>query len=300
MSENLEKFIEYLQKERNYSDKTIGAYQNDISDFVSFLEQLSLDYLKVGYDGVRLWIVELSEQGLTNRSINRKTSALSSYYKFLLKIGEVETNPLYLHRSLKVEKKLQLPFSIKEIDTVRAMFEGKEDFESLRDLLIVEMLYCLGLRRAELVALELVDVDFYLHQVKIYGKGAKERVVPMLDNLEGLLKLYLESRSKVVGKTMEERALLVNISGKKIDEMFVYRIINSYFSNATTKEKKSPHMLRHSFATHLLEGGADINSIKELMGHESLSTTQGYAQINLSELKKVYQSSHPRGKNSKK
>ncbi|WP_121964127.1 tyrosine-type recombinase/integrase [Myroides sp. N17-2] len=300
MSENLEKFIEYLQKERNYSDKTIGAYQNDIGDFVSFLEQLSLDYLKVGYDGVRLWIVELSEQGLTNRSINRKTSALSSYYKFLLKIGEVDTNPLYLHRSLKVEKKLQLPFSIKEIDTVRAMFEGKDDFESLRDLVIVEMLYCLGLRRAELVALELVDVDFYLHQVKIYGKGSKERVVPMLDNLEGLLKLYLESRSKVVGKTMEERALLVNISGKKIDEMFVYRIINSYFSNATTKEKKSPHMLRHSFATHLLEGGADINSIKELMGHESLSTTQGYAQINLSELKKVYQSSHPRGKNSKK
>ena len=300
MSENLEKFIEYLQKERNYSDKTIGAYQNDIGDFVSFLEHLSLDYIKVGYDGVRLWIVELSEQGLTNRSINRKTSALSSYYKFLLKIGEVDTNPLYLHRSLKVEKKLQLPFSIKEIDTVRAMFEGKDDFESLRDLLIVEMLYCLGLRRAELVALELVDVDFYLHQVKIYGKGSKERVVPMLDNLEGLLKLYLESRSKVMGKTMEERALLVNISGKKIDEMFVYRIINSYFSNATTKEKKSPHMLRHSFATHLLEGGADINSIKELMGHESLSTTQGYAQINLSELKKVYQSSHPRGKNSKK
>lgn len=300
MSENLEKFIEYLQKERNYSDKTIGAYQNDIGDFVSFLEQLSLDYLKVGYDGVRLWIVELSEQGLTNRSINRKTSALSSYYKFLLKIGEVDTNPLYLHRSLKVEKKLQLPFSIKEIDTVREMFDGKDDFESLRDLLIVEMLYCLGLRRAELVALELDDVDFYLHQVKIEGKGSKERVVPMLDNLEGLLKLYLESRSKVVGKTVEERSLLVNISGKKIDEMFVYRIINGYFSNATTKEKKSPHMLRHSFATHLLEGGADINSIKELMGHESLSTTQGYAQINLSELKKVYQSSHPRGKNSKK
>lgn len=300
MSENLEKFIEYLQKERNYSDKTIIAYQNDIGDFVTFLEGLALDYLKVGYDGVRLWIVELSEQGLTNRSINRKTSALSSYYKFLLKIEEVETNPLYLHRSLKVEKKLQLPFSVKEIDVVRAMFEGKDDFESLRDLLIVEMLYCLGLRRAELVALELKDVDFYLHQVKIYGKGSKERVVPMLASLEELVKLYLESRREIMVKDTGVKSLLVNISGKKIDEMFVYRIINGYFSNATTKEKKSPHMLRHSFATHLLEGGADINSIKELMGHESLSTTQGYAQINLSELKKVYQSSHPRGKNSKK
>ncbi|MCA4791775.1 tyrosine-type recombinase/integrase [Myroides odoratimimus] len=300
MFENLEKFIEYIQKERKYSDKTVIAYQNDIGDYVSFLEQLSLDYLKAGYDGVRLWIVKLSEEGLTNRSINRKTSALSSFYKFLLKIGEVETNPLYLHRSLKVEKKLQLPFSVKEIDTVRAMFEGKEDFNSLRDLLIVEMLYCLGLRRAELVALEVEDVDFYLHQVRVSGKGSKQRIVPLLGSVEMLLKKYLEARSLVLGSVEGIKILLVTELGKKVDEMFVYRVINSYFSNATTKEKKSPHMLRHSFATHLLEGGADINSIKELMGHESLSTTQGYAQINLSELKKVYQNSHPRGKNKEK
>ncbi|MDM1398559.1 tyrosine-type recombinase/integrase [Myroides odoratimimus] len=300
MFENLEKFIEYIQKERKYSDKTVIAYQNDIGDYVSFLEQLSLDYLKAGYDGVRLWIVKLSEEGLTNRSINRKTSALSSFYKFLLKIGEVETNPLYLHRSLKVEKKLQLPFSVKEIDTVRAMFEGKEDFNSLRDLLIVEMLYCLGLRRAELVALEVEDVDFYLHQVRVSGKGSKQRIVPLLGSVEVLLKKYLEARSLVLGSVEGIKILLVTELGKKVDEMFVYRVINSYFSNATTKEKKSPHMLRHSFATHLLEGGADINSIKELMGHESLSTTQGYAQINLSELKKVYQNSHPRGKNKEK
>ncbi|MDM1511461.1 tyrosine-type recombinase/integrase [Myroides odoratimimus] len=300
MFENLEKFIEYIQKERKYSDKTVIAYQNDIGDYVSFLEQLSLDYLKAGYDGVRLWIVKLSEEGLTNRSINRKTSALSSFYKFLLKIGEVETNPLYLHRSLKVEKKLQLPFSVKEIDIVRAMFEGKEDFNSLRDLLIVEMLYCLGLRRAELVALEVEDVDFYLHQVRVSGKGSKQRIVPLLGSVEVLLKKYLEARSLVLGSVEGIKILLVTELGKKVDEMFVYRVINSYFSNATTKEKKSPHMLRHSFATHLLEGGADINSIKELMGHESLSTTQGYAQINLSELKKVYQNSHPRGKNKEK
>lgn len=300
MFENLEKFIEYIEKERKYSDKTVEAYRNDISDFVTFLENLSLDYLKVGYDGVRLWIVNLSEQGLTNRSINRKTSALSSFYKFLLKIEEVDTNPLFLHRSLKVEKKLQLPFSVKEIDSVRAMFEGKEDFESLRDLLIVEMLYCLGLRRAELVALEVEDIDFYLHQVRIYGKGAKERIVPMIGELEKLLQKYLEVRSIEVEGGAKIKALLTNLSGNKIDEMFVYRIINGYFSNTTSKEKKSPHMLRHSFATHLLEGGADINSIKELMGHESLSTTQGYAQINLSELKKVYQNSHPRGRNTKK
>ncbi|MCC9041712.1 tyrosine-type recombinase/integrase [Myroides sp. M-43] len=300
MSENLEKFIEYIQKERKYSDKTVEAYKGDIGDFLLFMEDLSMDYLMKGYEGVRLWIVELSERGLTSRSINRKTSALSSFYKFLLRIEAVDTNPLFLHRSLKVEKKLQLPFSVKEIEEVRALFVGKEDFESLRDLVIIEMLYCLGLRRAELVAIDVDDVDFYLHQVKIYGKGAKERIVPMLSSLEEVLKKYVIARRKVVGEDVGQKAFLTKVSGNKVDEMFVYRIINGYFSNITSKEKKSPHMLRHSFATHLLEGGADINSIKELMGHESLSTTQGYAQINLGELKKVYQSSHPRGKNSKK
>lgn len=296
MDKNVERFIEYLSLEKNYSLKTIEAYEHDVIGYVLFLETKDLNYLTVKYDGVRLWIVELSEQKLTNRSINRKMSSLRSFYRFLLKVGEVEVNPLQLHRSLKMEKKLQLPFSIREIDEVRNMLVDKEDFNSVRDLLIVEMLYCLGLRRAELVSLEVKDVDFYLHQVKIQGKGNKVRVIPMVQTVEDLLKKYLTYRALVMSEMEMCTALLVNDKGNKINEMFVYRVINGYFSNATTKEKRSPHMLRHSFATHLLENGADINSIKELMGHESLATTQGYAQINLSELKKIYQGAHPRMK----
>lgn len=296
MDKNVERFIEYLYKEKNYSLQTIEAYKFDLISYVAFLQSKELDYLKVKYDGVRLWVVELSEQELSNRSINRKMSSLRSFYKFLLRIGEVEVSPMQLHRSLKIEKKLQLPFSVKEINVVRNMLIDKEDFNSVRDLLIVEMLYCLGLRRAELVTLDVSDVDFYLHQVKVHGKGNKVRAVPMIQVVEDLLKKYLTYRSLVLSEMDINSTLVVNEKGNKINEMFVYRVINSYFSNATTKEKRSPHMLRHSFATHLLENGADINSIKELMGHESLATTQGYAQINLSELKKIYQGAHPRMK----
>lgn len=296
MDKNLERFIEYLYKEKNYSAETIKAYEYDIVTYVDFLASKDLDYLTVKYDGVRLWIVELSEQGVSNRSINRKMSSLRSYYKFLQKIEEVDVSPLQLHRSLKVEKKLQLPFSVNEIDAVRERLDGLEDFNSIRDLLIVEMLYCLGLRRAELVALKISDVDFYQHQVKVLGKGDKVRVIPVVQVVEKILKKYISVRGLVMSNMDKNDNLLVNEKGNKINEMFVYRVINRYFSNATTKEKKSPHVLRHSFATHLLENGADINSIKELMGHESLGTTQGYAQINLKELKKVYQGAHPRMK----
>lgn len=296
MDKNLERFIEYLYKEKNYSAETIKAYEYDIVTYVDFLASKDLDYLTVKYDGVRLWIVELSEQGVSNRSINRKMSSLRSYYKFLQKIEEVDVSPLQLHRSLKVEKKLQLPFSVNEIDAVRERLDGLEDFNSIRDLLIVEMLYCLGLRRAELVALKISDVDLYQHQVKVLGKGDKVRVIPVVQVVEKILKKYISVRGLVMSNMDKNDNLLVNEKGNKINEMFVYRVINRYFSNVTTKEKKSPHVLRHSFATHLLENGADINSIKELMGHESLGTTQGYAQINLKELKKVYQGAHPRMK----
>lgn len=296
MDKNLERFIEYLYKEKNYSAETIKAYEYDIVTYVDFLASKDLDYLTVKYDGVRLWIVELSEQGVSNRSINRKMSSLRSYYKFLQKIEEVDVSPLQLHRSLKVEKKLQLPFSVNEIDAVRERLDGLEDFNSIRDLLIVEMLYCLGLRRAELVALKISDVDFYQHQVKVLGKGDKVRVIPVVQVVEKILKKYISVRGLVMSNMDKNDNLLVNEKGNKINEMFVYRVINRYFSDVTTKEKKSPHVLRHSFATHLLENGADINSIKELMGHESLGTTQGYAQINLKELKKVYQGAHPRMK----
>lgn len=299
MNVDLQKFLDYLKCERNYSVKTLIAYENDIATFLEFLEEEGYVYSDITYDVIRGWIINLSEKGLENRTINRKISSLRTFYRFLQQIKRITVDPLQLHRSLRMKKKLQLPFSRKEIADVRQFLEQGDDFDSLRDLIIVELLYGLGLRRAELVGLKIVDFDFYLHQVKVVGKGDKMRFIPLVDELEKIVKKYLLSRKLVLRDIGDHGVLLVNSKGNKIDEMFVYRVINRYFSNATTKEKKSPHMLRHSFATHLIENGADINSVKELMGHESLSTTQMYTQVNLEEMKKVYLSAHPRIKKSK-
>ncbi|MGG5505483.1 MULTISPECIES: tyrosine-type recombinase/integrase [unclassified Myroides] len=299
MDKNLEKFLEYLAKEKNYSLHTIEAYQNDIASFLGYLEESEKNYLLIQYDAVRLWIVVLMETGMSKRSINRKMSALKAFYKFLMKISEVEVSPLQQHKTLKVEKKLQLPFSMAEVDAVRNDLEGQEGFDALRDLVIVEMLYCLGLRRSELCGVQVADVDFYTKVIRITGKGSKVRYVPMIDALLVLLKRYLVERANVLKDFQEINYFLIDSRGAKVDEIFVYRVINLYFSKTTTKEKNSPHMLRHAFATHLLENGADINSIKELMGHQSLASTEVYAHVNLKELKDTYMKTHPRLRKNK-
>lgn len=289
------KYRDYLEKERNYSKDTVVAYLGDVQSFREFVIGDGVALIDVCYDEVRAWIVCLSEAGLGNRSINRKMSALKSFYGFLQKIGQVEVNPLQLHRSLKENKKLQIPFSQQEMDMVRALFDGKDDFESLRDLLIIELLYSLGLRLSELTSLEVGDFDLYSKTVSVVGKGDKERRLPLLMELVVLLQGYLGVREGVLAGRKESGLLLLK-NGNKVEESFVYRMINNYFSMVTSKEKKSPHVLRHTFATHLLNNGADINSIKELMGHSSLSSTEVYTHANLAELKKVYEVSHPRMK----
>lgn len=294
MDKNLDRFLEYLEKEKNYSSHTIVAYQNDIAAFLLEVEDQEKNYLTIKYEVVRLWIVVLMESGVSKRSINRKMSALKAFYKFLMKVGEVEVNPLQQHKTLKIEKKLQLPFSVAEVDKVRALLDAMEGFEALKDLVIVEMLYCLGLRRSELCSIQVADVDFYTQMIRITGKGNKVRYVPIIESLAVLLKRYLSEREMVLRDVPKINYFLIDSKGAKVDEIFVYRAINLYFSKATTKEKNSPHMLRHAFATHLLENGADINSIKELMGHQSLASTEVYAHVNLKELKAVYMKTHPR------
>lgn len=289
------KYRDYLEKERNYSKDTVVAYLGDVQSFGEFVIGDGVALIDVCYDEVRAWIVCLSEAGLGNRSINRKMSALKSFYGFLQKIGQVEVNPLQLHRSLKENKKLQIPFSQQEMDMVRALFDGKDDFESLRDLLIIELLYSLGLRLSELTSLGVGDFDLYSKTVSVVGKGDKERRLPLLMELVVLLQGYLGVREGVLAGRKESGLLLLK-NGNKVEESFVYRMINNYFSMVTSKEKKSPHVLRHTFATHLLNNGADINSIKELMGHSSLSSTEVYTHANLAELKKVYEVFHPRMK----
>ncbi|MBP2832220.1 tyrosine-type recombinase/integrase [Aquimarina sp. U1-2] len=291
------KFLEYLLFEKNYAKHTIVAYKADLEAFSNFyIQEFESDVItKANYAQIRSWIVVLVEQKVSNRTINRKISSLKSYYKFLLKIGEITNNPLAKHKPLKVSKTIQIPFSESEIDNVLDDLRDAHDFESIRDRLIVELFYATGMRRIELVNLKVLDINISARQIKVLGKRNKERYVPLLDTVCQTLKLYLEVRSDIQVKE-NEPFLLLTKKGVKIYETLVYRIINSYFSKASAKVKKSPHILRHSFATHLLNEGANLNAVKELLGHSSLAATQVYTNNSVAQLTKVYQRSHPRNK----
>jgi integrase/recombinase XerC len=222
-------------------------------------------------------------------SINRKVSSLKSFFKFLQKIGEIETNPLIGHKALKVQKKIQVPFSKKEILEVMDAIQG-DDFESVRNRLVIEMLYATGIRRTELLHIKVQDIDFSENVIRILGKRNKERFVPILSTMLTSIHNYLPLRNELA----ENDYLFVTSKGNKMYETLVYRIINSYFSLASTKLKRSPHILRHSFATHLLNEGANLNSVKELLGHSSLASTQVYTKNSLESLKQMYNQAHPR------
>jgi integrase/recombinase XerC len=289
-------FLEYLNLEKKYSAHTITAYKNDLQSFKKFLEmEYAQENLReVHYLQIRNWIVNLVDIKVSNRTVNRKVSALKSFFTFLQKTKQIDYNPLSKHKSLKIEKRLQVPFSFKEINTVINDIdkEANDDFESLRNRLIVELFYSTGIRRAELINIKQRDVSFSDKTIKILGKRNKERFVPLLGSVIQTLNKYLALKKEFeIG--LEE--LFITEKGNKIYETLVYRIINHYFGQVSSKEKRSPHILRHSFATHLLNEGADLNSVKDLLGHSSLASTQVYTQNSLDVLKKVYNKAHPRG-----
>jgi integrase/recombinase XerC len=292
---SLKSFLDYLQLEKNYSELTVKAYKADLNEFINFLsEELETkDLLDVNYSQIRNWIVSLVEKGITNRTINRKISSLNSYYKFLLKVGDVKQNPLTKHKALKTSKKIQIPFSEKEVTAVLHDWNFDNSYKGIRDKLIIELFYSTGIRRIELVQLKLNNIDFSNKILKVLGKRNKERFIPLLQSVIETLNLYLEARNKLEN-IKDSEYLFLTQKGVKIYETLVYRIINEYFSLASSKVKKSPHILRHSFATHLLNQGADLNAVKELLGHSSLAATQVYTHNSISELKKVYLKSHPR------
>ncbi|QXP61442.1 tyrosine-type recombinase/integrase [Olleya sp. HaHaR_3_96] len=293
----LKAFLDYLLLEKKYSELTVNAYQKDITSFLSFLEEeeQSNTIKAVNYSQIRSWIVFLVEKNIANRSINRKISALNSFYKFLLKINEVDINPLAKHKALKVSKKVQIPFSEKEITTVLDQINHNQDFEGIRNKLIIELFYSTGIRRIELINITLKDVDLENKTIKILGKRNKERIIPLLPMVIESINSYVLEKNKL--EIIEDKAhLFLTKKGVKIYETLVYRIINDYFSKASSKVKKSPHILRHSFATHLLNQGAELNAVKELLGHSSLAATQVYTHNSIAELKKVYAKAHPRSK----
>ncbi len=294
---SLTSFVSYLGLEKNYSPHTIRSYEKDISDFSNFCEQeYDLNDIElVEYNLIRSWIVRLANDKIANRSINRKISSLKAYYKFLQQIGSISKNPLAGHKALKTPKKVEIPFSEKEMEQLLKQFPFEDGFEGCRDKLIIELLYATGMRRAELIQLRLTNIDLAERRIRVLGKRNKERIIPLLDSLTGLFEVYLEEREGLESITDQDRVFLTK-SGHKIYETLVYRIINGYFSKVSSKVKKSPHILRHTFATHLLNQGADLNAVKELLGHSSLASTQVYTHNSIAELKKIHSASHPRSK----
>ena len=288
-------FTDYLQLEKKYSPHTVTAYLKDLEDFQKFAseEYQYSEIVTVNYSIVRSWIVSLVDSGISNRTVNRKISSLKTYYKFLLKTSQIEINPLAKHKALKTSKKIQVPFSENEIGNVMELFREKEDFEGVRDRLVVELFYSTGIRRAELIHIRVGDISFSQKSLKVLGKRNKERIIPLLPTVLQSLNHYLSIRAQLEN-IKDSEALFLTQKGVKIYETLVYRIINSYFSKTSEKVKKSPHILRHSFATHLLNEGADINSVKELLGHSSLASTQVYTQNSIAKLKEVYKNAHPR------
>jgi integrase/recombinase XerC len=286
-------FLTYLSAERNFSKHTLKAYRKDLEQFRQFcLEELEVSRLEtVNYGQIRTWIVHLVESGLGKRSINRKLSALKSFYKFLQKTEMVQTNPLMHHKALKMESEVQVPFSEEEVREVLRQLDEATEFEDVRDRLIIELLYSTGMRRSELIGLHYGDVDLQNCWVKVLGKRNKERYIPLLGPVVETCRNYLFLRDEINTK---ESCFFLTKKGKKIYDTLVYRVINNYFSKVSSKLKKSPHVIRHSFATHLLNGGADLNSVKELLGHSSLASTQWYTHSSLGKLKEVYNQAHPR------
>ncbi len=297
--EFIQAFLEYLQYEKKYSKHTVKSYETDLIDFRDFIEntfQTGIEELH--YNQIRTFIVYLSQQSLSNRTINRKLSALKTFYKFLVKTEVIEVSPLAKHKTLKTPKKITIPFNEKEISKVLEQFDKQEplDFSLLRDKTIISLLYSTGIRREELIQLKVKDVNLSQNTIKVLGKRNKERIIPLIKKVKEELELYLLKRKEI--ETTNDY-LFVTDKGKKIYGTFVYRLINYYFSIVTTKVKKSPHIMRHAFATHLIDQGAEINAVKELLGHASLASTQVYVNSNLKKIKEMYNQAHPRSNKKK-
>lgn len=293
----IDSFCDYLLLEKNYSKHTVNAYVKDLLFFQGFIKSnFEQDEIEcANYSIIRSWIVSMVDNGISNSSVNRKISSLKSFFKFLLKIKKIEVNPLLKHKSLKTAKKLQIPFSEKELNAVLNHIKYPDDFDGIRDKLIIDLFYTTGIRRSELINLKIQNIDLSNNTLKVLGKRNKERILPIIPIVSIQIKKYLSERAQIESiKDLDYFFLL--LKGVKLNDSFVYRLINYYFSTVSEKVKKSPHILRHTFATHMLNNGADLNSVKELLGHSSLASTQVYTHNSLSELKRVYNEAHPRNK----
>ncbi|MCE1155558.1 MAG: tyrosine-type recombinase/integrase [Bacteroidales bacterium] len=289
-------FLQYLQYEKNYSSHTVLSYRNDLLQFAAYLgrDAASFDASEVGPDEIRGWIMELSESGSSARTIARKISTLKSFWKFLLLRDAVSGNPTLKVILPKTKKPLPVFFKHREIVEALDTTFQPDDFERIRNLLIIELFYMTGIRLSELVALRDTDIDTVAGEVKVTGKRNKQRILPLDTGLCERLKAYQAFRDKVVGGNPDN--FFVRTNGKKMYPKLVYNIVHTIMSQVSTLSKLSPHVLRHSFATGMLNNGADINALKELLGHSSLAATQVYTHTGFGELYTIYKQAHPRAK----
>lgn len=291
----LTNFLKYLQVERNYSVQTIRAYGDDLRQFFAFckLDSEQANLSKLNHRTIRVWLSYLMDTGHTPRTVNRKLSSLRSFFKYLSKQGVLTKDPLAKVMAPKMSKKLPVFLNTNEVNRMLDDVEFPEGFWGIRDLLVLELFYFTGIRVSELANLLVRNVNLSGNTIKVMGKGAKERIIPMHPELKPLLSEYINQKEALYPSNLIPNLIVTNTGGQPYTQM-LYRIVKRYMSMVTPMEKKSPHVLRHTFATHLLNEGADINAIKELLGHADLSATQVYTHTSIENLKKTYKQAHPR------
>ena len=294
MNVQIDSFLDYLRYERNYSNYTIEAYSKDLRQFEEYVKLNKESVFVPGdvdADLVRSWIVSLMDEKISPVSVNRKLSSLKSFFKFLMKQGSISVNPLRLITGPKTKKPLPYFVRDKEMELLLDGDGFDEDFEGVRDRLVLEMLYDTGIRRSELIGIQDSDVDFGAMQIRVTGKRNKQRLIPFAEGLKNLIQAYTEVRNREVGS--ESGWFFVRKNGEQLSAGIVYTIVKKKLSEIPTLAKRSPHVLRHSFATSMLNNGAELNAVKELLGHSSLASTSVYTHTTFEELKKVYHA-HPR------
>jgi integrase/recombinase XerC len=289
----IDDFLKYIEAEKRYAGHTIKAYQNDLSQFHAFCQETDREGVDLNYKAIRSWVVFLMDSGYSSRTVHRKLTTLSTYCKYLIKEGQLDSNPLELVLKPKLNKRVPAFVEEGKLDLLLDEFDFGEDFTGRRNRLVLDLLYQTGMRRSELIGLTTGSVNREGKSVKVSGKRGKERIIPLNEELLQALERYLIIRKEVVESKTTDR-LLVTEKGEPVYDKLVYRIVNRYLSLVTTLDKRSPHVLRHTFATHMLNRGADLNAIKELLGHANLSATQVYTHNTYKKLKSIYNQAHPR------
>lgn len=294
--EGIDQFLKYLSYEKRYSDHTVISYKNDLNQFFTFITaHLSIsDVSLVDHTHVRSWIVYLMQDNYASKTVNRKVSTVKSFFKFLKKIGSIKSNPTSKVSAPKLGKRLPKVIREEALNNLLDYEDKSTDHKSLRDRIVIDLLYMTGMRRSELIGLKTKDVNFETNVIKVLGKGNKERLIPVSDELLEKIKLYLKAKVEHFECTDLNESLIVTDKGVSLYPKFVYNLVVRHISKVSTADSRSPHVLRHSFATHMANSGADLNSIKEILGHSSLASTEVYMHNTIERLKTVYQSAHPK------